>query len=113
MILRLEHVEHVRSKRLRRLHDERAGRIALVASLERGGRAMDRHSRLEQRIDELRRGQEVGLIGWQDVAACVAMGRVAELALEVAASATQRPARRGETVQESRFPRSMAFFPIR
>src|SRR6187200_1681172 len=88
VVLRLEHVEHVWSKRLRGLHDERARRVALVASLERGGRAMDRHSRLEQRFDELRRCEEVGLIGWQDVGACVSMGRVTELALEVAASAS-------------------------
>ena len=30
MILRLEHVEHVRAERLRRLHDVRAGRIGLA-----------------------------------------------------------------------------------
>ena len=36
MVLRLEHVEHVRAERLRRLHDERAGRIVLAADLERG-----------------------------------------------------------------------------
>ena len=60
MILRLEHVEHVRPERLRRLHDVRAGRILLAGDRERRGRAMDGDAGLDQRVDELRRGQEVG-----------------------------------------------------
>src|SRR6185436_6225102 len=88
MVLRLEHVEHMWSKRLRGLHDERARRVALVASLESGGRVMDRNSCLEQRLDELRRRQEVWLIGRQDVGACVSTGWVTELALEVATGAS-------------------------
>src|SRR4026209_2595962 len=54
MGLRREHVEPMWSNRRRGLHDERARRVARVASLERGSRAMDRHSCLEQRLDELR-----------------------------------------------------------
>src|SRR6185503_1065239 len=42
MILRLEHVEDVRPESLRRLYDERVGRIALAVHRERGRRTMDR-----------------------------------------------------------------------
>ncbi len=69
MILRLEHVENVRPERLRHLHDIRTGGVLLAARAERRARAMDLDAGLDQRVHELRCGQEVGLIGRQDVRA--------------------------------------------
>ena len=51
---------------------------------------MDRDSVLEERVDELRRRQEVGLIGRQDVGARIATSRIPKLAFEIAASARER-----------------------
>ena len=84
MILRLEHVEHVRPERLRGLHDVRAGRIASCpATVNARGRAMDGHAGLDQRVDELGRGREVGLIRRQDVAARIAQAGIAQELLEL------------------------------
>ena len=66
MILRLEHVHHVRPERLGRFHDERVRRIRLAVHGERRRRAQDRDAGLDERVDELRRGAEVRLIGRDD-----------------------------------------------
>ena len=78
VLLRLEHVEHVRAERLRRLHHERPGGIALPLHREAARGAMHGDAGLEQRAGELDRGQEIRLVGRQDVAARVALARVAE-----------------------------------
>ena len=82
VLLRLEHVEHVRPERLRRLHHERPGGIAaaLHGEIRRG--TLHGDAGREQRAGKLHRGQEVGLVGRQDVAARIALPRVAEDALE-------------------------------
>ena len=75
MHLRLEHVHHVRTERLRRLHDVRARRILLAGDGEIARRSMHRDARLEQRIDEFRRRGEVRLVRRDDVAAGIAQFR--------------------------------------
>ena len=75
MVLRLEHVHHVRPERLRRLDDVRVRRIRLAVHGERRRRAVDRDAGLDQRVDELRRGAEVRLIRRDDEAARIAQLR--------------------------------------
>jgi len=53
--LRFEHVEHLRPECLRRSHNERSLRIPFSGDAECSGRTMNRHSILDQRIDEFRR----------------------------------------------------------
>ena len=73
MILRLEHVHHVRAERLRGLHHIGTRGIALAGHLESGGRALPHGDAvLQQRVDKFRGGGEVGLIGRNDVAARIA-----------------------------------------
>ena len=75
MHLWLEHVEDVRTERLRRIHDVRPGRILLPAQGECARRTLDRDASLTKRIDELRRGREVRLIARNDVATRIAQRR--------------------------------------
>ena len=76
MILRLEHVDHVRAIGLRGLHDVRPRRIALAAGRERRGRAVDIDAVLDQRVEERDRRRHVALVGRQHIAARVALRRV-------------------------------------
>ena len=76
VVLRLEHVEDVRPKRLRRLHHVGACRVVFPAHFERHRGALDGDSGLDQRVDELRRGEKVRLIGRYDVPARVPVGRI-------------------------------------
>src|SRR5687768_1789967 len=80
VILRLEHVEHVRPEGLRRLHDVGSSGVALAAYVEGRRGAVDRHADLDQRVDELRRGREVWLIRRQDVATRIPLLRRAQCA---------------------------------
>ena len=73
MILRLEHIEHMRPERLCRPHDERPGRVPHATRGERRRGAMYGDARLQQRIDKLRGGGKVGLVRRDDVAAGVAV----------------------------------------
>src|SRR5690242_18064793 len=93
VILRLEHVEHVGPEGLRRLHDERAGRIRLSVDREWTRRAENRDADVAQRVDELRRCREVWLVCRDDVAARVAFRRIAKNGaeeLEIGAFAERR-----------------------
>ena len=67
MILRLEHVDDVRTKRLVGEHDERSRRIASSRRLERRGRTVHRDVHLAQRVDELHRRRKVRLVRRDDV----------------------------------------------
>ncbi len=78
VVLRLEHVEHVRPERLVRLHDVRARRIAVGADAHLGGGLAHLDARLDERVHELDRGREVGLVGRDDVAARVTVRRIVE-----------------------------------
>ncbi len=91
MVLRLEHVEHVRAERLRGLHDERPGRVLLACRLERRRGAVHRHAGADQRVHERRRRREVALIGRQDVAARVAQLRIAQHLVIYLARRSTRP----------------------
>ena len=92
MILRLEHVEHVRPERLRGLHDVGAGRIVLAGDRERRGRAVHGHPGLEQRVDELGRRRKIRLVRRQNEAARVPRRRIAQELLEVFGRAAATPA---------------------
>ena len=72
MILRLEHVENLRAKRLRGLHDERTCRVCPPAGAKLRRRPMHRHAVPYQRIHELRGCKKVWLAGRNDVAAGIA-----------------------------------------
>jgi hypothetical protein len=72
VVLRLEHVHHVRPERLVGHDDVRAGRITLPVHGELGGRLMHGDTRLEERVDELRRRREVWLARGEDVPARIA-----------------------------------------
>jgi hypothetical protein len=80
MILRLEHVEHVRPERLRGADHEGTRRVARPIDAERLARALDSYPILQQRVDELGRGQEIGLIRWNDIPARIAHSRIASIA---------------------------------
>ena len=83
MVLRLEHVEHVGPECLRGLDDVGAGRVVLARHGERGRRAMNRHAGLDERVDELGRRREVGLVGRKDETARVARRGIAQELLEI------------------------------
>ena len=96
MILRLEHVEHVRPERLRGHHDERARWIALVRDVEVTRRAKDVDANCPESVHELCRRRKVSLRGRDDVSARVAQLRLPErgpgVALLVSAAGGDRPA---------------------
>ena len=98
MILRLEHVVHVRGVGLIATHDERVGGVGLVVDGEVCRCPVDRDPILLQRVHELHGGGEVGLVRGDDVAARVSQVGIAE-ALEpvgwqtAAAEASSAPAR--------------------
>ena len=75
MILRLEHVEYVRTERLVALHHVRSGGILLAGHAERSRRSIHDDTHVQQRIHELRRRREVRLVARQDVAAGIAQLR--------------------------------------
>src|SRR5204862_4519635 len=81
-ILRLEHVEHMGPECLRRLHDERAGRVGLPVHREGARRPKYADADVSERVHKLRRRREVWLIRRNDVAACVALRGIAEHAVE-------------------------------
>src|SRR3954463_9728273 len=76
VILRLEHVEDVRTKGLRRLHDKRSGRIRPRTHDEWRRGPQDLDPVLQQRIDEPYGSRKIGLVVWQDEGAWVAKLRV-------------------------------------
>src|SRR4030095_14574701 len=67
--------------------------MALVTGHERGRRTMRGDAVLEQRVDELRRREEVRLIRRQDVDTRIASARIPKLTLEVTASGGDRARR--------------------
>ena len=69
VILRLEHVEHVRTERLRRLHHVRAGEVLLSAGGKSGGGAVHDNARLLKRDKELLRREQVRLVAGNHIAA--------------------------------------------
>src|SRR5439155_1934325 len=85
-------LEHVRSRR-----------VLFAGNRERRGRALGGDARLDQRVDELRRREEVGLIRRQDEAARIAQLRIVQdavvdrdrraAAAAAAAAAAERAAR--------------------
>ena len=87
MVLGLEHVEHVRTKGLGGLHDKGARWIVFAAHAELRGRTMNGNPVLEQGIDELRRRQEVGLVGGQNVRPRIAACGIAKQAIVVTTTA--------------------------
>ena len=62
VILGLEHVEDVRSERLCCLHDVRPLRVIFSVDDERRRGPVHCNAGLDQRVDEFRRGEKVGLI---------------------------------------------------
>src|SRR5262245_57645181 len=52
MILRFEHIENVRSKRLRGFHDVRIGRISLTGNFEHACRTVNRDAIFDECINE-------------------------------------------------------------
>ena len=67
---------HVRASGLRRLHDVGAGRIGLAVRRERRRRLVHLDADVAQRVDELGRRREVGLVGGDDVDARIAPRRI-------------------------------------
>src|SRR5437868_14874691 len=59
MILRLEHIEDVRTEGLRALHHVRACRISFAVDLKSARRAMNGDAGLDEDVDKLGRGQKV------------------------------------------------------
>ena len=79
MILRLEHVEHVRAERLRGLHDKRARRITSCPPPGNSAVACSTVIPfLSSALTNLVGGGEIGLIGGNDVAARIAILRVVQ-----------------------------------
>ncbi len=71
MVLRFEHVQHVRAVSLRGAHHEAAGRIGFAAGGEGGGGAFHLHAVLDQGVQEGDGGGQVALIGRDDIGARV------------------------------------------
>ena len=67
---------------LRRLHDERAGRVGLPVHRKGARRPKYADADVSERVHKLRRRREVWLIRRNDVAACVALRGIAEHAVE-------------------------------
>ena len=78
VILRLKHVHHEGTERLRGLHDVGPGRIRLARDLERRGGAFDRDAVAHEGVDKFHRRREISLIGRQNEAARIAVGRIVE-----------------------------------
>ena len=78
MVLRFEHVQNVRAERLSRLDHVGACRVALAGNGELRRRAMNGDAVFNQRVDELRGGQEIRLIGGNDVAPRIPQHRIAQ-----------------------------------
>ena len=78
VVLRLEHVQHVRTIGLGRLHHIRAGGIGLVADGEGARGAVHVHARLDQAVEEGDGVGQVGLIRRDDIAARIAPRRIAQ-----------------------------------
>ena len=91
MVLRLEHVEHVGAEGLRAPHHVGADRIRLPGHGKVGRGPFHHHPGLEQRVDELRRRGEVGLVRWEDVPA-----RIAQVGIEQLLIVLARPAAAAE-----------------
>ena len=84
VILRFEHVEHVRAESLGGLDDVGSGGIGLPGDGEAGGGALDVDAGLQQSIEELDRVGEIGLIGRDDISARIAkFGIVQDLVVKV------------------------------
>ena len=86
MILGLEHVEHVRPERLCGHHDEGTVRIGLARGGERARGAVHGDVDLTQRVDELDRREEIGLVRRNDVPARIAVLRLPQLGPELPVS---------------------------
>ena len=67
VVLWLEHIDDKRPERLRGFYHVGPTRITLAGDAEIGGRAVDRHSTLDECVDELGCGREVRLIRREDV----------------------------------------------
>ena len=78
MVLRLEHFADHGAEGLIGLDDVRSGGIFFAGDFECGRRFQHGEAVLEQRVDELRRGREIRLIGGHDVAARVAEIRIVQ-----------------------------------
>ena len=79
MILRLEHVDDVRTERLRASSPRRNRPDSVLPATVKGrSRLHDGDAVLQQRVDELGRGGEIGLIGRDDVAARIAQLRIVQ-----------------------------------
>ena len=88
VVLRLEHVEHLRAECLRGEDDVGAGGIVLAVDVEVGAGLLDLDAGLHEAVDELGRGGEVGLVGGDDVAARVLqLGIVEHLVVEIGGNA--------------------------
>ena len=72
VILRLEHVQHVRAEGLVAFHHEAARGIILAGDGEGRCGLVNGDAVLQQRVDEFGGGGEIGLIGGDDVAARIA-----------------------------------------
>ena len=78
MILRFEHVEHVRAERLVGHHHPRAGRKRLAVGIERRSGPMHLNAGVLQRLDELGRRRKIVLRAAQDIRARVTVLRLPE-----------------------------------
>ncbi|MNQ42812.1 hypothetical protein D3C85_565210 [compost metagenome] len=78
VVLRLEHVQHVRAIGLGRLHHIGTCRIGLAADGEGARGAIHVHARLDQAVEEGDGVGQVGLIGRDDIAARIATRRIAQ-----------------------------------
>ena len=108
VVLRLEHIEHVGAKRLRGLHDVRTLGIRLAGDREVGRGPLDLDAGPEQGVDELRRGQKVGLVGRQNVASWVTASWGVEEAFKLRQPRRARPVRPSTTTAPPRPPRPLA-----
>ena len=78
VVLRLEHVEHLRAEGLRGENDVGARGIVLAVDVKGSAGLLDFDAGLHEAVDELGRGGEVGLVGGDDVAARVLLRGVVE-----------------------------------
>ena len=81
MILRLEHVHHVRPECLVGSHDVRPCRIRASGDDKHARRALDRHARFHESVDEFHCGGKIRLIGGNDEAARIAPFRAFQQAM--------------------------------
>ena len=90
MVLRLEHIEDVRTIGLSRFDDERTGRIVLAVHGEGSSGPVNIDAVLDQNVDEFDCRQEIRSIRRQNVSARIAHFRLAKflIALHGQAAAT-------------------------